>query len=157
MTKEKRFFSLIISALVLTGIGTILAGLILLGVQNPQLFSEKDQNTEQKENAIPTEALPISRGPVENGLDVATGLVAEGDYLMVKATCTACHSAKLVTQNRASREGWEEMIRWMQRTQKLWDLGENEAAILDYLSEHYAPEYKGRRQNLVVEEWYDIP
>jgi len=62
----------------------------------------------------------------------------------------------LVTQNRATREGWKEMIIWMQATQGLQDLGENEKPILDYLAKHYAPEELGRRANLNVDEieWY---
>jgi hypothetical protein len=61
-----------------------------------------------------------------------------------------------VTQNRATRDGWLEMIRWMQETQKLWDLGPNEDKILDYLATYYAPEAKGRRAPVKVEEWYDL-
>lgn len=93
---------------------------------------------------------------VENGIHLRTGF-AEGEGLMtVVANCTACHSAKLVTQNRMTREGWEQTIRWMQKTQNLWDLGANEAIILDYLAAHYAPEKKGRRQNLTNIEWYEL-
>ena len=77
---------------------------------------------------------------------------AEG-VLTVRAYCTGCHSEKLVAQNRATREGWESMIRWMQETQNLGDLGENERKILDYLAENYAPDKKGRREPLSV-EWY---
>jgi hypothetical protein len=93
---------------------------------------------------------------VEDGVHVMTGLkVAEG-FELVRANCTACHSGKLIAQNRATREGWQEMIRWMQATQGLWELGENEAAILDYLAANYAPEETGRRANLNIEEieWY---
>lgn len=93
---------------------------------------------------------------IENGIHLATGLkVAEG-WEVVRSTCTACHSAALVTQNRATYDGWEDMIRWMQETQGLWDLGENEEAILAYLSENYAPEQAGRRPNINVDEieWY---
>lgn len=93
---------------------------------------------------------------VENGIHVATGFKAEGDYMTVVANCTSCHSSKLILQNRATKEGWEEMIRWMQQTQKLWDLGENEEKILNYLATHYGPEDKGRRAPLAVEEWYEI-
>lgn len=89
-------------------------------------------------------------------LDVETGLVLDAGWQLVKANCTGCHSSALVTQNRATREGWEGMIRWMQRTQKLWDLGENEQAILDYLAKNYAPEGKGRRENLKDIEWYEL-
>jgi len=93
---------------------------------------------------------------VVNGIHVQTGLVYEEGFDIVRASCTACHSAKLVTQNRATKEGWLQMIRWMQETQGLWDLGEKEPAILDYLSTHYAPEETGRRQSLDVAaiQWY---
>ena len=91
---------------------------------------------------------------IENGVHLRTGFV-EGEGLMtVVNNCTNCHSAKLVTQNRMSREGWEATIRWMQETQNLWDLGQNEAIIVEYLATHYAPEKKGRRQNLQDLEWY---
>ena len=93
---------------------------------------------------------------VENGIHVRTGLVYAKGFAIVNGTCTACHSAKLVTQNRATRQGWSEMIDWMQETQGLWDLGENEKEILDYLSTYYAPERKGRRANLEAIEWYDL-
>lgn len=93
---------------------------------------------------------------VENGIHVPTGLVYAEGFEWVRATCTACHSAKLVTQNRATRVGWLEMIRWMQATQGLWDLGDKEKPILDYLAKHYAPEDIGRRAPLPVAdiEWY---
>jgi hypothetical protein len=93
---------------------------------------------------------------IENGIHVMTGLVAAEGWEVVRGTCTACHSAKLVTQNRATREGWASMITWMQETQGLWDLGAQEDVILDYLAANYAPEEEGRRPNLDVEsiEWY---
>lgn len=93
---------------------------------------------------------------IEDGIHLATGLrVAEG-FELVRANCTGCHSGKLIAQNRATRDGWQEMIRWMQRTQGLWQLGDNEAAILDYLAANYAPQETGRRAKLDVEaiEWY---
>ena len=75
---------------------------------------------------------------------------------MVIANCTPCHSSKLVIQNRATRDGWESMIQWMQETQNLWDLGTNQEIILDYLARNYAPENKGRRANLENIEWYEL-
>ena len=48
------------------------------------------------------------------------------------------------------------MIRWMQAEQKLWDLGENEDKILDYLAKNYAPENKGRRPILTDIDWYEL-
>lgn len=93
---------------------------------------------------------------VENGIHVQTGLVYAEGFDIVRASCTACHSAKLVTQNRATREGWKEMIRWMQKTQGLWDLGRNEPKILDYLAKHYAPQEIERRPGLDIAEieWF---
>lgn len=92
-----------------------------------------------------------------DSLDAATGLVIDDALPVVVGNCTGCHSAQLITQNRATREGWQHMIEWMQETQKLWDLGANETAILDYLEKHYAPEKIGRRKNLGDIEWYDLP
>ena len=72
------------------------------------------------------------------------------------ANCTACHSAKLITQNRMDAKGWAATIRWMQQTQNLWDLGENEELIIDYLVTNYPVKPKGRRQNLKDIEWYSF-
>lgn len=93
---------------------------------------------------------------VENGIHLETGFIAAEGWETVRASCTGCHSAKLVTQNRATRDGWKTMIRWMQETQGLWDLGEQEATILDYLAANYAPEESSRRANLDMGaiEWY---
>lgn len=80
--------------------------------------------------------------------DPETGLAKEPGIDAVKANCTACHSAMLITQSRATREGWLAMIRWMQETQRLWPLGEQEDAILDYLAKNYGPSFRGRRPPL---------
>src|SRR5690554_5065729 len=93
---------------------------------------------------------------IVDGQHVVTGLVADQDLNFVIAHCTGCHSAKLITQNRFDREGWTRVIRWMQKTQNLWDLGESEALIVDYLSKNYAPELKGRRLPLNQIEWYEL-
>ena len=87
----------------------------------------------------------------------ALSLFAEGEgRALVVANCTGCHSARLVTQNRATKEGWISMIRWMQETQNLWDLGPNEAPIVEYLAKYYAPEQVGRRAPLSEIEWYEL-
>ena len=97
---------------------------------------------------------------IENGIHVQTGLLDGEGLNLVIAHCTACHSAQLVTQNRADREGWKKMIVWMQETQNLWDLGTQEEAILDYLAKNYAPETVGRRNfrraPLKDIEWYEL-
>lgn len=79
--------------------------------------------------------------------DEATGLIIDMGFELVKANCTACHSAALVIQNRMSHDGWLESIRWMQRTQELWPLPQ-EPIMLDYLTKHYGPTESGRRNNL---------
>lgn len=93
---------------------------------------------------------------VKKGIHVRTGLKADKDLQIIIGSCTSCHSAKLITQNRASRQGWKNMIVWMQETQGLQDLGSKEPIILDYLAKYYAPEDVGRRANLDMEEieWY---
>ncbi len=100
-------------------------------------------------------AVPESRTIVD-GVDVDLGLLVDENYELVGASCSGCHSLKLVTQNRATREGWKELIVWMQETQKLWDLGENEPLILDYLAKNYGPQKEGRRRNLENVEWYAL-
>lgn len=112
---------------------------------------------ETEKEALPEAVVDaISDDLIENGIHVKTGLIVDDGFNQVKATCLACHSAKLVTQNRADREGWKKMIRWMQETQNLWDLGQNEDIILDYLAKNYAPEDKGRRAPLKNIEWYTL-
>jgi endonuclease I len=91
-----------------------------------------------------------------DNLDQYSELVVDEELPLVIQNCTACHSAKLVAQNRATREGWKNIIVWMQETQNLWDLGSSEDKILDYLARHYAPEKTGRRKNLQNIEWYEL-
>lgn len=97
---------------------------------------------------------------IENGVHVQTGLLDGEGLNLVIAHCTACHSAQLVTQNRADRDGWKKMIVWMQETQNLWDLGTQEETILDYLAKNYAPEEAEsgnfRRAPLKDIEWYEL-
>lgn len=70
-------------------------------------------------------------------MDAETGLVIDQGFVIVKAYCTRCHSARLITQAGKTRAGWLDSIRWMQRTQGLWDLGSTENEILDYLAANY--------------------
>lgn len=94
---------------------------------------------------------------IVDGKDVVTGFVVDDGFEIVKTTCTACHSSAIVLQNKFTREGWKEKIVWMQQTQGLWDLGTNEAIILDYLAKHHAPEPpRGRRVPLKDIEWYEL-
>ncbi|MEM7573785.1 MAG: hypothetical protein AAF433_12830 [Bacteroidota bacterium] len=125
----------------------------------PSLSKWSDTEIKIVEHASPnTQALVKEEDSdrVVDGIHLETGLIYAEGFDMVRGTCTACHSAKLVTQNRATKEGWTQMIRWMQQTQGLWELGESESTIVNYLAKHYGPQEVGRRANLEVEalEWY---
>lgn len=85
-------------------------------------------------------------------IDKETGLIIAPGFEVVKQTCTVCHSPMLITQNKADRDGWREMIRWMQKEQGLQELApEVEKTILDYLAENYGPTEASRRAPLKVE------
>lgn len=58
--------------------------------------------------------------------DPDTGLELDEGVELVRAFCTACHSAALIAQNRGDERRWLESIRWMQATQGLGPLGEHE-------------------------------
>lgn len=92
----------------------------------------------------------------KDGIHVPTGLKVAEHYKLVVANCTGCHSAKLVTQNRMSTNQWKTTIKWMQESQNLWDLGENEAKIISYLVTNYPYVDTGRRANLTSIEWYNL-
>lgn len=93
---------------------------------------------------------------IENGIHLRTGLIEADGLMTVVNNCTNCHSAKLVIQNRMSKERWAATIRWMQATQNLWDLGANEEIIINYLVTNYPPKKKGRREVLSSVEWYEL-
>lgn len=87
----------------------------------------------------------------EQEIDKETGLIVAPGFDEVKKTCTVCHSPMLITQNKADRDGWLEMIRWMQEKQGLWQLEPGlENAILDYLAANYGPTAASRRAPLEV-------
>lgn len=78
--------------------------------------------------------------------DPATGLIKADGWEQVRIHCGGCHSHKLVTSQRADRDTWLAIIRWMQATQNLWQFDDaTETAILDYLAANYPPA-AGRRR-----------
>jgi hypothetical protein len=53
--------------------------------------------------------------------------------------CNACHSIRLVTQQRLSRHRWDELLDWMVEKQGMAPLPpEDRALILDYLATYYS-------------------
>lgn len=132
------------------GVLILMSGILMLQVR-PDMFVFH----EEEKTAAPAPLL-AEDDIVKDGVHVATGLVAKDGYETVIANCTNCHAADLITQNRGTKERWTELIHWMQETQGLWDLGANEAIIVDYLSTYYAPEQHGRRANLTDIQWYEL-
>jgi len=158
---QRYLFKFIINLLLITCIGVFMYGLFGDSMSDvfdqPEVVSEEVQKkNRQKRKAAAATLAADDMDRVENGIHVQTGFVYAKGFDVVRGTCTACHSAKLVTQNRATRDGWQDMIRWMQKTQGLWQLGKNEPIILDYLAKHYAPKEIVRRPGLDIEEieWY---
>lgn len=137
----------------LFGLFIVVAVGILLLLSNPDWTRKKAPEAEQEYVAIPEED---EFDKIENGIHVRTGLVEAEGLMTVVNNCTNCHSAKLVTQNRMTADGWRSTIKWMQDSQNLWDLGKNEELIINYLATYYAPERKGRRENLTNVEWYKL-
>jgi hypothetical protein len=126
------------------------SALMVLYVMDPELSAFRSE-----EEKVPTQELVAQdEDRIENGIHVRTGLKDAEGLMTVVQNCTACHSAKIITQNRMSAERWNSTIKWMQETQNLWDLGENQEVIVNYLVANYPPKKKGRRQSLTDIEWY---
>jgi hypothetical protein len=93
--------------------------------------------------------LSLSAQAAKVKLDKATGLKIAPGMDVVIANCTVCHSAKFITLQKGDRDTWLQMIRWMQRTQGLWDFDpKTEDIILTYLEKNYPPGKASRRPNL---------
>ena len=161
---ESSLWSLLIGTLYFTIFSIILCLGYLLLEDNIQTILNKKVYTPEELELISKKAI-VRQGlaneeanwdRVTNGIHIRTGMKDDPNLPMVIASCTSCHSAKLITQNKATREGWKSMIKWMQATQGLPDLGKNEPVILDYLSKYYAPTETGRRKhiNIAAIEWY---
>ena len=77
-------------------------------------------------------------------MDAQSGLISDeaGTWKTVRDRCTECHSATLLSQNRASRDGWIRTIRRMEKDEGIEPLGDLEKPILDYLAAHYGVQVK---------------
>ena len=127
----------------------LIAGLIIFVILSSS-FTEKrlDDNSASKISVPFSDTLKK---------DTETGMIIDKDLYMIKAQCTSCHSSKLIIQNRFTRDGWKQKIRWMQANHNLWDLGETEKQVLDYLEKYYAPTATiAHRQPLKDVKWYKL-
>lgn len=101
--------------------------------------------------AAETVAADATAAMAEPELDPISGLKMTGDWQIVRSACTACHSAKLITQQTGSAEQWLLMIRWMQEKQNLWQFDAvTEEKIISYLAENYPPSASQRRAALAA-------
>ena len=83
---------------------------------------------------------------VEPEFDAFSGFPNTVDWEIVMAIFIACHSTKLITQQRGSAEQWLSMIRWMQAKQNLWQFDPDvERRIVAWLAENYPPSEDRRR------------
>ena len=98
----------------------------------------------------------VDEDKIETGIHLSTGFIDASGLMTVVNNCTNCHSSKLVIQNRMNADRWNATIKWMQETQNLWQLGDNQKVIVDYLVKNYPPIDKGRREGLTNIIWYDL-
>ena len=102
-----------------------------------------------QEDVPPPAATTASAQDGEPPLDPVSGLKMAENWELVRAACTACHSAKQITQQRGTAEQWLSMIRWMQKKQNLWEFDPaTEGKIVAYLAANYPPSAAQRRAAL---------
>ncbi|QLG44043.1 monoheme cytochrome C [Costertonia aggregata] len=127
--------------------------IIIIAIIGLYFFNNEESNSNDESYVDISDQ---NRDKIENGIHLRTGLIANKGLTTVINNCTSCHSAELIIQNRLTRDGWAQTIDWMQETQNLWDLGENEEIIIDYLVTNYPIRKKGRRSVLKNVEWYTL-
>lgn len=125
----------------------IFTGFILIGALAIIFYGPRQTQVELTE---------VDSELIENGIHVRTGLIEADGLQTVITNCITCHSSKLIIQNRMGEEQWNATIRWMQKTQGLWPLGENQKVIVDYLTTNYPLLEKGRRPPLTDIDWYSL-
>ncbi|CAM4335647.1 monoheme cytochrome C [Zobellia nedashkovskayae] len=152
LKKDFRSFYKVL-VIVCASIGVFVVALVYL-IKNPDISIFKGSEPDSEIVTVPVEEDDFDK--IENGIHVRTGFVEGPGMMEIVQNCTNCHSAKLVIQNRMNKERWKATIKWMQETQNLWDLGENEDIIIDYLVTNYPPQKKGRRTVLTDIDWYEL-
>lgn len=84
--------------------------------------------------------------------DPISGLKMNNGWELVRDNCTACHSARLITQQRGGIDYWLGLIRWMEATQGLRRLPvETEENLIAYLATNYPARTSRRRAPLARE------
>ena len=154
MSEELDFFKQVKKVyrllLLLFSLFVIAGGALVYYMANPEFFNFN----KPPEVAVVVEELDPDR--IENGIHVETGFVDAEGMMTVVRNCTACHSSKLILQNRMNADRWNATIKWMQQTQNLPDLGKNQEIIVNYLATNYPPVDSGRRPGLTNIDWYEL-
>ena len=75
------------------------------------MLTRRGAGTGHRQRAAATEVPEVDDGEgIVDGIHAETAVVDEG-WELARANCTACHSSKLVTRNRADcAAGWESTI-----------------------------------------------
>ena len=73
-------------------------------------------------------------------LDPVLAADKAGNWKLVRAHCTSCHSSQIFKNLRLSRRDWRDVIKRMQAEEGMWELGESEPKVLDYLETYFGPE-----------------
>ncbi|SHK14126.1 sulfite dehydrogenase (cytochrome) subunit SorB [Maribacter aquivivus] len=134
-----------------------LVSVILAIVAAALIYFVKDSNlSNEPDTEIVDMPVEVDFDKIENGIHLRTGFIDAPGMIETIQNCTNCHSSKLVIQNRMNAERWKSTIKWMQETQNLWELGENETVIINYLVTNYPPKKVGRRAALTDVEWYQL-
>jgi len=138
-------------SLLLVGACIVVSMVIFKMIYIPELGHKTNTPSEMNTNVS-----DLDDDAIVNGIHVRTGLKDSPGLIQVVRNCTNCHSSKLLTQNRMDYDSWKTTIDWMQETQNLWDLGDNEEIIINYLVTNYPIIKKSRRQQLKDIEWYTL-
>ena len=93
-------------------------------------------------NALdPNYKMPSITNSMFNPVDDYWGLPRDekGSFELVDAYCTACHSASIVMQQRATPERWKELLVWMEEKQGMAKIpDEDEALVLEYIGTYFS-------------------
>jgi cytochrome c1 len=90
-------------------------------------------------NALDPSVLAAAETPSQfDPADDYWGLPRESGYELVAAYCVACHSLRIVMQQRASETRWRELMQWMVDKQGMADPpADDRETMIAYLSETY--------------------
>lgn len=77
--------------------------------------------------------------PAEPANGMFEGLPDSDGVELVHALCSACHSIRLVTQQRVTEARWDYLLDWMVKEHGMPELPpEDRALVLAYLGRHYS-------------------